>query len=238
MLLQRYPKRINQFLKNEISGWTTFEKLWLFLATVVIVGLAIYWKDSWISFIAAITGVWCVVLTGKGKRSSFIFGTINVIFYAILSFKAKYYGEVMLNMLYYLPTNFIGWFVWAKYMNQQSGEVIKRKLGFKNSCLVYVITLIAIAGYGLILKKMGGNLPYMDSMTTVVSIVAQILLIKRLMEQWILWIAVDIVTVIMWAVHFAQGGETIATLAMWSVYLINACIMFWRWNKEVKKNEV
>jgi len=238
MCLVKYKEKINRFIKNEMSGWTKFEKLWLVFATCVIVGLSIYWKDSWASFIAAISGVWCVILTGKGKRSSFIFGFINIIFYSVISFEAKYYGEVMLNMLYYLPTNFIGWFAWTKYMNSQNGEVIKRRLSLKNSCIVYFITLIAIFGYGFILKQLGGNLPYMDSMSTVVSIVAQILLIKRLIEQWILWIAVDVVTVIMWAVNFANGGETVATLAMWSVYLINAIIMFWRWNKEVKKNEV
>jgi len=238
MYLAQYKKKISQFLKDELTGWTTFDKAWLFLATTVIVGLSVYWKDSWISFITAVSGVWCVILAGKGKRSSFIFGFINVIFYAVISFEAKYYGEVMLNVLYYLPTNFIGWFAWEKYMNRQNGEVIKKKLGFKKSCLVYLVTLIAIVIYGFILQKMGGSLPYMDSMSTVVSVVAQILLIKRLTEQWILWIAVDAVTVVMWAVHFAQGGETIATLAMWGVYLINACIMFRRWNNEVKNNEI
>lgn len=58
------------------------------------------------------------------------------------------------------------------------------------------------------------------------------------MEQWVLWIVVDVVTVIMWGVHFAQGGETVATLAMWSVYLLNAIIMYIRWNREGKANEV
>ena len=57
----------------------------------------------------------------------------------------------------------------------------------------------------------------------------------KVMEQWVLWIVVDVVTVIMWAVHFAQGGETIATLAMWAVYLVNAVIMFIRWYKESKE---
>jgi len=237
-MILKYKNKIIQFIKNEMSGWTRFEKLWLIIATSVIVGLSIYWKDSWVSFTAAITGVWCVILTGKGKRSSFIFGFINIIFYALISFEAKYYGEVMLNLLYYLPTNFIGWFAWTKYLNNENGEVIKQRLSFGKSCFVYLVTIIAIIGYGFILKKLGGNLPYMDSMSTVVSIVAQILLIKRLMEQWVLWIAVDIVTIIMWAVNFANGGETIATLAMWSVYLINACIMFYKWNKEVKKNEI
>ncbi|MBQ2313021.1 MAG: hypothetical protein II183_02530, partial [Elusimicrobiaceae bacterium] len=63
MFLLKYKEIINQFLRKEISGWTKFEKLWFIIATVVIVGLSVYWKDSWISFTAAISGVWCVILT-------------------------------------------------------------------------------------------------------------------------------------------------------------------------------
>ena len=227
-----------KYIKSELTGWKPFDVIWLAIATAVILGLSIYWKDTWMSLLAAITGVWCVILTGKGKRSSFIFGLINVIFYAIVAFQAKYYGEVMLNALYYLPMNFVGWFAWKKHMNDDTGEVVKERLTFKKSVIVYALTAAAIFIYGLILKALGGNLPYIDSMSTVISVVAQILSIKRLMEQWVLWIVVDVVTVIMWAVHFAQGGETIATLAMWSVYLVNAFIMFIRWYKESKKNAV
>ena len=227
-----------KYIKSELTGWKVFDVIWLAVATAVILGLSIYWKDTWMSLLAALTGVWCVILTGKGKRSSFIFGLINVIFYAIVAFQAKYYGEVMLNVIYYLPMNFVGWFAWKKHMNDDTGEVVKERLTLKKSVIVYALTAVAIFVYGLILKALGGNLPYIDSMSTVISVVAQILSIKRLMEQWVLWIVVDVVTVIMWAVHFAQGGETIATLAMWSVYLVNAFIMFIRWYKESKKNAV
>ena len=227
-----------RFFKSELTGWKPFDVIWLAVATAVILGLSVYWKDTWVSLLAAVTGVWCVILTGKGKRSSFIFGLVNVVFYALVAFQAKYYGEVMLNALYYLPMNFVGWFAWKKHMNDDTGEVIKEKLTLKKSVIVYALTAVAILVYGLILKMLGGALPYIDSMSTVISVVAQILSIKRLMEQWGLWIVVDVVTVVMWAVHFAQGGETIATLAMWSVYLVNAFIMFFRWYKESKKNEV
>ena len=231
-------RTLKKYLKSEITGWKAFDIIWLLIATAVILGLSVYWKDTWISLIAALTGVWCVILTGKGKRSSFIFGLINVIFYAIVAFQAKYYGEVMLNVLYYLPMNFVGWFAWKKHMNDEIGEVVKTRLPFKKSLVVYALTAVAIFGYGVILKSLGGNLPFIDSMSTVISIVAQILSVKRLTEQWVLWIVVDVVTVVMWAVHFARGGETIATLAMWSIYLINAFIMFWRWYKESKSNAV
>ena len=229
---------VRKYIKSELYGWKLFDILWLGFATSVILGLSIYWKDTWLSLLAAITGVWCVILTGKGKRSSFIFGFFNVIFYAIVAYQAKFYGEVMLNVLYYFPMNFVGWFAWKKHMNDDSGEVVKEKLDLKTSIVVYAATAVAIYVYGVVLDRMGGNLPYIDSMSTVISVVAQILSVKRLMEQWVLWIVVDVVTVVMWAIHFSQGQETAATLAMWSVYLINAFIMFARWYREAKKNEV
>ncbi len=226
---------VKKFFKNEIKGWKKLDVCWLAVATAVILGLSLYWKDSLIGIISALTGVWCVIFTGKGKRSSFIFGTINVLFYAIISFNAKYYGEVMLNLIYYLPMNFVGWFMWKKHMNDDTGEVKKTHLSLKNSAILYVLTAIGILLYGIVLKLLGGTLPYIDSMSTVVSVTAQILSVRRLTEQWVLWIAVDVVTVIMWGINFAQGGENIATLAMWSVYLINAIIMYIKWNKEAKK---
>ena len=229
---------IKKFVKSELSGWKPFDVIWLVFATAVILGLSIYWNDSPVSLWAAVTGVCCVILTGKGKRSSFIFGLVNTILYAIVALWAKYYGEVMLNLIYYLPMNFVGFIAWKKYMNDDTGEVIKERLSLSKSIVVYAITAVSIVIYGFILKRMGGNLPYVDSMSTVVSVVAQILSIKRLTEQWVLWIVVDIVTVFMWAVDFMKGGESISTLAMWSIYLINAFIMFIRWYKEAKKNAV
>ena len=224
--------RLKDFIRGELSGWRPHEIVWLVIATAVILALSIYWKESQIGLWAALTGVWCVVLTGQGKRSSFIFGAVNVVLYALVALKAKYYGEVMLNLLYYFPMSFVGWFLWTKNMNSETGEVRKTRLPLRQGVLIYGLTAVGIGVYGLILKAMGGNLPFMDSMSTVVSVTAQILSVKRLTEQWILWIAVDAVTIVMWAVDFARGGENLATLAMWAVYLINAVIMFIRWNRE------
>lgn len=228
--------KLKKYIKTELKNWKAMEVFWLFAAIITILILSIYWKDSWIGITAAVTGVACVVLTGKGKLSSYIFGIVNVLFYAYTAYYAKYYGEVMLNMLYYLPMNFVGWYAWKKHMNEETGEVVKKRMSVKNSVIVFASTGIVILIYGFILKIMGGNLPFVDSMSTVVSVVAQILCIKRYVEQWILWIVVDIVTVIMWIAAFFNGGESVATLLMWSVYLINAVIMFIKWNKEAVKD--
>lgn len=227
---------VKKYIKAELKNWRAIEVFWFFAAVITILILSIYWKDNWIGITAAVTGVACVVLTGKGKLSSYLFGIINVLFYAYTAYYAKYYGEVMLNMLYYLPMNFVGWYAWHRHMDEETGEVVKKRMSVQNSVIVFLITGIAIVIYGLILRAMGGNLPFVDSMSTVVSVVAQILCIKRYVEQWILWIVVDIVTVIMWVAAFFTGGESVATLLMWSVYLINAIIMFIKWNKEAAKD--
>ena len=225
---------IKKFIKGELYGWSPLEIGWLVVATSVILGLSIYWGDSVVGVVSALTGVWCVVFTGKGKRSSFIFGFVNVLFYAYISMQEKFYGEVMLNMLYYFPMNFVGWYMWTKHMNEERAEVQKTRLPLKKGTVIYSVTALAIVGYGYVLKRLGGNLPYIDSMSTVVSVTAQVLSVCRLTEQWILWIVVDAVTVIMWGINFARGGENIATLLMWSVYLVNAIMMFIKWNKEAK----
>ena len=227
---------IKQFIKEELTGWEKWEVTWLTLACVIIATLSISWHDSLMGIISATTGVACVVCTGKGKLSAYLFGTINVVLYAIISYKARYYGEVMLNALYYFPMEFYGFYVWNKHMNAETHEVEKRQMDYKGRIALIVAIIIGTFLYGLILKALGGALPFVDALSTVASVIAMIISVKMYMEQWIIWIVVDLVTVIMWAMAFYRGNESIATLLMWIVYLGNAIIMYFKWSKEAKSD--
>lgn len=210
----------------------------MIIANLVIVGVSLYQHDTAISIFAAVTGVICVILCGLGKVSNYFFGTINVILYAIVAYNAKYYGDVMLNVLYYLPTNILGWVLWEKNINQQSNTVYKRKMTLKQDAVLLVVSVVSVFGYSYVLKLLGGNLPLVDSMSTVFSVIAQVLMIKRFAEQWIIWIVVDVVSVIMWFAALFNEGASIAMLLMWSVYLGNAIIMYVKWRKETKSEKV
>lgn len=227
--------KLKEVIKRELTGWKRWEVMWLLLATAVILGVSVYWKDSPVGIIAALTGIWCVILTGKGKLSSFCFGTVNTVLYAIVAWQARYWGEVMLNLIYYVPMNFVGMYMWSKNMNKDTEEVVKKRLSLKNSIITYGLVAVGTIGYGFALKLLHGTLPFIDSMSTVFSVFAQILCVKRCMEQWVLWIIVDVVTVIMWVYAFANGTGDMATVLMWSIYLINAVIMFTKWIKDTKK---
>lgn len=230
---------MKNFFKEELSGWKKIEILWLISACAVITALSVYWKDTLMGIISSITGVACVVCTGKGKLSAYIFGLINSVLYAIISYKALLYGETMLNALYYVPMQFVGFYIWSKNMNSETHEVEKHHM--KNSGRLVMILSMAIGTvlYGILLKTLGDAMPFVDSFTTVSSVVAMIVSVRMFAEQWWIWIAVDVFTVYMWACNFITGNENIATLLMWLVYLGNAVIMCVKWEKEIRgKNHV
>lgn len=223
---------MNEFIKNELSGWKKWEISWLLIATIGISIITLISSNDIIGLIAAITGIICVILAGKGKLSNYIFGIIHIIFYAFISFNSKYYGIVMLNIFYYLPMQFYGFYVWKKNMNPQTNEVFKKSLSIKNTIILLIAVLTLTTIYSFILQYLNGTLPFMDALSTVVAIVAIYIAIKRYAEQWILWIIVNIVTVIMWTYAFLNGTGHIAILIMSIIYLINSTIMYFKWKNE------
>lgn len=224
---------MKEFLKKELAGWNPIEAIWLIAATGIITCLSAYWRETWYGFVSAITGVICVVLTGKGKVSAYAFGTVNCVFYGYISYTQALYGETMLNLLWYLPLQFYGFFMWRK--NLSDGEVIRRTMGWLDRIDKAVLIAICTACYGMALTLMGDPLPYVDSFTTVASVFAMWLSCKRYAEQWYLWIAVDVLSVCMWWNRYCAGGDNISTLAMWAVFLVNAVYGCIKWEANARR---
>ena len=68
---------MRQFFKTELNNWKIPEIIWLCSSVFIIISLSIYWNDSIIGIIAAVSGVVYVILTGKGRPSGYIFGVVN-----------------------------------------------------------------------------------------------------------------------------------------------------------------
>ena len=225
-------------IKNELQGWKLWEVLWLTTAVLVIIALSIYWQDTWMGILSATTGVACVVCTGKGKLSAYAFGLVNSVLYAIIAYKSTYYGETMLNALYYVPMQFVGFYIWSKNISSQTGEVKKRHMKNLERFIWLGAIIVGTFIYGILLKYLGDAMPYVDSFTTVCSVIAMIVSVKMFSEQWWIWVAVNVFTIYMWWMDFMAGSDNIATLLMWVVYLFNAIIMLIKWEKEIRKGDV
>ena len=86
--------------------------------------------------------------SAKGKVSTYFFATINVAIYAYLTFNNHLYGEFMLNAFYYIPMNFIGFYLWSRHKDEKNGEVEGKALTPKQIVILLADTaVIAIKGF-------------------------------------------------------------------------------------------
>ena len=190
--------------------------------------------------IAGIAGVLCVVLVAKGSIWNYLFGIVNVSMYAYISYKAALYGDAALNAFYYVPMQFIGWWQWRKRgaaMSESEADgagvqVKARRFSWRQRAVLAVGCAAAVIAGGFILRYFGDPQPFKDSTTTVLSIVAQALMALAFMEQWVLWIITNVVSVVMWSICVARGEAHAAVMViMWVFYLLNSLNGFRVWLK-------
>lgn len=221
--------KIKDWLKNELwVGYTVFEKLFLISMLALQVIVFIISPDTVIGIISGISGVISVVLCAKGKISFYYIGFVQTISYLYLAFVNKLYGEVIEN-IFYLVTMVWGIFLWKKNMQKNddgTADVKAKKFTVFQWILSTVITAIATYFVGLWLESIGSNEAYLDAATNVMSIIAQLLMIWRFREQWIWWIVIDVICVVMWA----RIGNW-SMVAMYISWIINAAYGWYNWSK-------
>ena len=227
--------KIKKFVLSELHGWKKWEIAWMIFCSLAIIILSLILKDNWLGIISALTSTWYALWAGKGKVSCYFFGMINSFCYGLISYQYQLFGEVMLNWGYYFPMMFVGLFFWKKHLNQQQ-EIYKTKLNLKGRLILAVASAAGIIVYAALLKFIGGRTPGLDSLTTVLSIAAMIMTVKRCVEQWFLWTVVNVASIIMWLKIFMSEGGAVASLLMWCIALANGIIFYFQWAKEVKND--
>ena len=170
-----------------------------------------------------IVGVWLTI-----KKNIFCFpsGIINVALYAYLFFISKLYADAGLQVVN-IGLLVYGWIQWRKIKNE-SHDVTRTDNATK--------ILIAILGIGatffigtFLYSKTDASLPYLDALTTVISLVAQWMIAKKKIENWILWIAADMVYVGMYIYK-----SLYLTSGLYFVFILLALQGYREWKKKLK----
>lgn len=250
-----------------------FEKLWVTLFTLLILTATCYYSytatndDFWLNWvispISAITGVVCVVLVAKRKISTYIWGTVNCITYGYVAYKGGVYGDMIINLFFFLPFQLVGWLVWRKKMD---GEVVKSVflkrpittllLGFLSLFAFtklltsidhwFTATMQKSSGFYAYIEKLvpiKGLGAFLDASTEVGQFFGQVLMTWAKVEQWYAWIFVNIISIYMWVSIIIADKTTIAwampALLMWIGFLGNSFYGLYMWKKGAKeiKNE-
>lgn len=174
--------------------------------------------------LAGVTGVICVVLVARGNILNYIFGVVNVSLYAFIAYKAGLYGDAALNALYYFPMQFIGWYSWVRRREEaESVTVVARRMVARERVYLALTSIFLTALVAWILYLFNDPQPIKDSATSVLSVIAMFLMVRRFMEQWTLWVAVNIISIVMWSIAFINGESHSALMViMWIFYLANS----------------
>lgn len=225
-------------LKKWLGHWNRFEKIWLVLFSAIAIYIIVVTKDNLFGFSVFFCGVLCVILAAKGNIMNYIIGTYNSFGYAWIAWQNGLFGEVAENLLFYLPMNVIGYFMWRNHMVH--GTVSMRKLSAKWILILSVLIILGTLGAGYALSQFTAqNTPYIDAATNVLSVVATLLMIRRYREQWVAYIILNIFSIIMWVFRTVNGSpDGPLMIVMWSAYLVNAFYGFYNWSKGAKKGEV
>ena len=219
-----------ELLKEEfLSGLKPFEVVWvvIFLAAQIIA--YVFMPDSLLGMISGITGILCVVLVSKGKISNYFFGLIFAYTYFYVSWGSNFLGEMNTALYVYIPSQFIGYFMWKQNMQSDNGgeSVIAKALTPKGWAILLLSVAIGTLCFVQALKAAGGSSTELDGLTTIITVAAQLLMILRYREQWLLWIVLNVLSILLW-----EGQP--AMYLMYSAYLLNSLYGYYNWTKLVK----
>ena len=183
---------------------------------------------SIIEIIGTILGFAAVILMIKEHIWCWPVGIANAILYSLMFYQAKLYSDTILHIVYIILFLY-GWYEWL-YGGKNKTELKIRKTKRIEYIISFFFACLGIFSLGYYFdNKTDADFAYLDATTTILSFIAQWMLAKKLLENWILWFIIDILASI---IYLYKG--LYFTSALFFTYLVLATIGYLKWKKEYK----
>lgn len=182
---------------------------------------------DWFGFI---TGVVCVYLIVKENDWNWLIGIVNSLILIFVFLKGNLYAQVGLQVLYVVE-GFFGWYKWMQRDKITKEKIVKiNKITLKSILLCIVFEVIGIAILNYIFKNTKDVAPFLDSLITVSSIVAELMLCWKLYESWLVYLVTDFISI---GLLISQGMY----ITMGTYLALSAlCVMgLYQWYKSLPK---
>jgi nicotinamide mononucleotide transporter len=187
---------------------------------------------QWIEWIAAIAGAISVYLSARQKIWSWPTAIVNVSLYTVIFYRSGLYSDMGLQVVYLLLSIY-GWYQWlhggANHGRLRVSRASHRVLG--TAAIVGVIFWLSLARYTSTLPNV--SLPHLDAGLTTLSLVAQWMMTRKMLENWILWIVADLVYVPMYVYK-----ELHVTAGLYATFLVLAVMGFVQWRRSLALDRV
>lgn len=190
---------------------------------------------SYLEFFGTLANIWSVWLIARNKILTWPVGIVGVVLFLALFFQIHLYSD-MLEQFYFLVTGFWGWWVWSKASKQAQSDESTEIL---SSSLTVNLGWILATGVGTLLlawftRQLNVWLPdiflappsyaTLDALTTIMSFVATIMMVRKNITCWYYWIIVDIIGI---GLYFAKDVRLLSLL--YALFLVLAIQGWWKW---------
>lgn len=221
---------MNKFLKN----FTLFEKLLLIISVLVLLITGIIFKSDIITIICTISCVFAILLIAKGNYLGQILGLIVTILYSYISYKNKYFGEIIVNIGIILPLYILGIISWIKHQDKNTKSVEINHIKSNEWLIAIIVSIGVYFGIYFLLKLQNTSLLVVSSFSVLASLFGMYLNIRRSSYSFLLFIINDIVLILLWGIPSFKGDYTLIPLFINpTINLINDSYGLFNW----KKNE-
>ena len=187
-----------------------------------------------VEWLGTATGLIGVYFSIKEKVLAWPFFIICYGLYIYLSYSASLYAAMTLNACF-IPFSLYGWWKWGmasrgkKNTDFSKDSLAISRLSTQQAIIVGSIALVGTVGIGAALSRFTqGAFPYLDAFATSLSFLAQWMLSRKYIENWIAWFVADVAFIILWAIQ----GYWVA-VGMFIVFTILAALGFISWKKEL-----
>jgi nicotinamide mononucleotide transporter len=177
---------------------------------------------SLVEVAGAVFGALSVWLTARGSLWCWPTGIANTLLFIVLFAEARLYGDVVTNLLF-LALCVYGWWQWLPGGPRGTPRRVAWASRRARVAVVAALALL-VPGSGWALERAGSALPWWEGAILGASLLAQLLLGRKLVDSWLLWIAVDVMAI---GVYLARG--LFVTAALYTLFLVLAAHGLVRW---------
>ena len=220
---------------NFFKKFTLFEKLLLVISIIVLLATGIIFNSSIVTIICTVLFVFAIMLIAKGNYLGQIIGIVVTILYSYISYKNRYYGEIIINIGIVLPLYILGIISWIKHENKETKTVKINQLGFKEWLIALVLSIGVYFGIYYLLKSQNTNLLIVSTLSVVASLFGMYLNVRRSSYSFLLFIINDIILIFLWGIPSFKGDYTLVPLFINPIInLFNDSYGLYNWKKNEK----
>ncbi|WCT73346.1 nicotinamide riboside transporter PnuC [Sphingomonas naphthae] len=177
-----------------------------------------------LEIIAVCLGLANIALLIRRSIWNYPFGLAMVALYGVIFFTARLYSDALLQIFFFV-LQLYGWWAWGQAEGDEDGNVRVERLTAAQWGMYLGGAACAAAAWGTLMHRFtDAAAPWWDATIAMLSITAQIMLARRYLENWMLWIAVDVIAI---PLYWSRGLPL--TAGLYGLFLVMSAIGLRAW---------